>query len=198
MGLWFRSRIDSGIVALVAVGVITVPILGPQDMPVLRLGVGPAPFALVLPALVASGLVGVAQKGHPVYEAISGRPAGPLLAGLVLVALAVVCGLWAGLGLGTGSSAFALMAARNLAGYVGLGLAVVRMVGGVVPTASPVLYAVAVAVLGSADSSPWSWPLHRVSSVSALVAAGALLVVGLCVSVTPAALRASARRDVVA
>ena len=193
---WLRSRLDRGVLALLGVGVVMVPLLGGQDRPVPRLGIGPAPYALLLPALAAAALVGATQKGHFVYEATSRRPIGWLILGFNLTGLAVVAGLWS-LTAAPGGDAmsFSHMAIRNLAGYVGTGLVVLRLAGGAVASAAPVLYAVIVAVLGSSTAGVWSWPLYAATSPGAAVFAIMLLISGLVVATSPASLRKLARTD---
>jgi hypothetical protein len=197
MRAWLRCRVDPAVLAMLVTGAVTVPVLGSLEMPLIRLGAGPAPYALVLPAVTASGLVGACQRGHLVYESIACRPIGRILLCATLWALVVLSAVWAAIGTCAGGLSFDLMAARNLAGYVGIGLLLLRLVDGVVATAAPLVYAVAVGVLGSRHAALWSWPLHPTEGGDAFISASVLLVAGLRAVSSSEGLRALARRELV-
>lgn len=86
-------------------------------------------------------------------------------------------------------------AARDFAGYVGVGFVALRLVGGAAASAALVLYAVVVAVLGSPTDGLWSWPLYDSRSVSAAIYALTLLVAGMVAASSQQAFRALARAD---
>ncbi len=194
MRWWIASRMDRGALALVVLGLVAVPLLGSSTMPVLRIGFGPAPFVVLLPAIVAAGVVGLAQRGDLLHEATSPRPTGllsQLLVGSLFLAVSTV---WVLSGLLTSELGVCLIAARNLAGYLGVGLIALRMAGGVLGNAAPLVYAVTVAVLGSAEAGSWSWPLHDAGSGRAAAVVAGLFAVGLATGVGRQALRRGALR----
>ncbi len=194
MRWWLRAHLDVSALTLVALGVLTIPFWGSTEMPILRIGQGPATFVVFLPALVASGIVGAIQGGSALYEAMSARRAGALSRILAIAAAAAVALLWMAWGYISVEIEVALAAARNLAGYLGIGLIVLRISGGVVGGAAPVIYAVGVAVLGSTTSGVWAWPLYGGLDARGLAIAAIAGVAGLIFGAGRAALRVQARR----
>jgi hypothetical protein len=190
---WLRSRLDRAAWAVVLVGVVATPLLGASAMPVLRLGVGPAPFSVVLPALTAAGVVGVLRAGDPLHEARSVRPTGSFARLLVLAVVLAAAGVWAVTGAVAAQQDLTVVAVRNLVGYLGVGLLAVRFTAGPGGEAAPLLYAVVVAVLGS-PTAPWSWPLHGAPGTTALAATASLFAAGLLVGAGRGAARAAALR----
>jgi hypothetical protein len=191
---WVAARLDRASLGLIVLGLVAVPVWGSTAMPVLRLGFGSAPFVVLLPAFVATGVVGLAQKGDLLHEALSPRPTGLLSQVLVGLLLLGVGTAWVITGLVTSELDVSLTAARNLAGYLGVGLIALRVAGGVLGNAAPLLYAVTVAVLGSARAASWSWPLHEIRSGPAAVVVVGLFVIGITTGVGRSALRLGAVR----
>lgn len=198
MRWWLRARLDATVVLLVLVGACAVPLWGSAEMPILRLGIGPAPFVLLLPGIAAAGIIGSLQRGHFVAEARSVRPVDWLARALVLGWLLLVSLVWGIIGVVAADGELALLAIRNVTGYVGLGLIALRVTGGAFAPASPILYAVTVAVLGSAGAGAWSWPLYEVSRTVGFGLAIALLLVGIGVGTGRSWLRAQARNELAA
>lgn len=183
MNWWLKSRRDRPAWLLVFAGTALIPIFGGLAMPVLRLGLGPAPFSILLPALLATGVIGIVSGGSPVHEALARRPTGLLSRLTVVALLGAPTLIWAVSGALFTQGDLPLIAIRNLVGYLGVGFIALRLVGGTAGAATPVLYAVVVAVLGSETAGTWSWPLLDSSDRSGLTAAAALFVVGLAIGV---------------
>ncbi len=81
---------------------------------------------------------------------------------------------WLDFGLGLG-------VARNLVGYIGVGLILQYFVGSMYGPLAVALLPVCCALVGLGPGQnpyPWAWPLHESASVSAAAAALALFAVG--------------------
>lgn len=195
MRWWLRARLDRSIVLLIVIGSAAVVPWGAQEMPVVRLGLGPAPYVLLFPAIASTGFIGAVRRGDSVAEARSRRWVVGLTRAFIAGGILTICLVWGAFGaLGAGAD-LPQTAIRNLTGYIGLGLIANRMVGGSFAPVSAVVYAVAVSILGSSYAGIWSWPLYETSQLSGFIAAAALFAVGLVVGTSRASLRAQARSE---
>lgn len=194
MRWWWRAHTDLASCALVVFGVAGVALWGGSEMPVVRIGWGPAPYLVLLPAIAAAGIVGWAGRGHTLAEARSARPTGALarIAALALTGLAAA--LCVAALAGRGDTDLGLAAARNTLGYTGIGLAAGRLVGGRTAPALPVLYATFAAVLGSSRGHLAWWPMLDAGRLDGTVAAAVLFAVGVALGTGRSAARATALR----
>lgn len=159
-------------------------------MPVVRLGLGDAPFSVLLPSLIASGVASAVQRGPLNFEAVAVRPT-PLLfrATIVGVTLGVALIVTA-----IGGVPLATVTIRNLAGYLGAALLALRLVGGVAALVVAPASAVAASVLGSDDSIVW-WVLHPASDWPSIAVASLLFLVGGWAGTSRTTMRARAVLD---
>lgn len=176
MSLWLKAHADPWALVLVALGAMVIALIGANPMPILRLGFGNAPFVVLVPAIIASALVALMQRGLPTFEAVSSRRTPVYLIGGVAVVVAITGLLW----LATGSRSGAGMGFRNLCGYIGVSLILLRLLGGIAAKAFAPAVAVAVSVLGSTDSLLW-WPMFDAGDRGAMAIAIGLFVIGLVV-----------------
>lgn len=142
-------------------------------MPVLRLGLGDAPFSVLLPALIATGVASGLQRGLLGFEAVAVRPT-PFVSRSAIVA--VIFGITLTV-FATGGTSLAGVTARNLCGYLGAALLSFRLFGGLAALIVAPASAVVASVLGSDGSIVW-WVLRPAGHWPSLVAAGVLFLVG--------------------
>ena len=187
MTLWLRSHADPVSLALLLVSVVSVSLVGSVPMPIVRLGLGGAPFTVLLPAIAATGILGLVQRGLPVYEAVAVRPT-PLLLRCSLTSLFLIA---AAITLLLGGQSIAVTATRNLCGYTGLALLTLWLLGSVAALAVAPALAVVVAVLGSSDTDIW-WPIRDGSHLPSLAIAGLLCLLGVWFGSTRWSMRARA------
>jgi hypothetical protein len=79
-----------------------------------------------------------------------------------------------------------LLPARNLAGFTGIALLTARISGAHLSWIVPLIFAVAVLLIGapgSADSAAWAWPVQPPTDAVALASAATLLAAGLTTAV---------------
>ena len=136
---------------------------------------------IVVP-LAAAMVVG-ASAGSPFgeSEATASRPLWPLRGGhlILLVAIAAVALALAVLRWSAHDSAWTLV--RNLAGFTGLTLLAVRVLGSGLSWALPLGYAIlsSLALRPGEQPSPWAWPALAATDRAAAVIAIGLLLAGL-------------------
>lgn len=180
--LWMRARMSPTGLALIGVGLVASALLGAWAMPIIRVGLGKAPFSVLIPVLPALGILALTASPLPLNEARARRRGMFLLRlGWVAAWLGLCCVALAADGFWTGN-AQALESIRNILGYYGCA-ALIHVVGGrLLAYAAPATYAVAVAILGSDGDGAWSWPIHSGDSMSSWVAAAALACLGAVIA----------------
>ncbi|MFE4218656.1 hypothetical protein [Streptomyces sp. NPDC056844] len=107
--------------------------------------------------------------------------------------LAITLGLGAAF---TADSSMSLAAARNLLGYLGIGLIAQYLAGHVYGPLTVALVPVVCALIGLGPGGrpfPWTWPLHEASSPLAATASLLLLTAGIAATTLLAPRRAASR-----
>lgn len=183
---WIRSRRVVPVLVLVAI-LLVLLMLWPTKIlpsPTLVPGSAGAPLGVVLPAMLAAAGVAVLAGGAPALEITAVRSTTWLnrcwalaligLSGVVMAAIAVAT---------VGGPM--VIAGRNLAGFLGIGLLLGMVSRGSAPLLL-VLYMIALTTLGNArDPEVWAWPLAPSADVRAAALAAALLVAGLLAGCAP-------------
>jgi hypothetical protein len=185
--LWLKAHFEPAGVFLIALALVADGWIGSRPMPIVRLGLGDAPYSVLVPALVATGVVSATQRGLVDYEALARRPA-PLLLRACITCLVVVAGVTVLL---LGGSSLAVVSTRNLCGYIGIGLVVLRFASGVAAMVVAPCFAVVTAVLGSNNSAIW-WALRPAAHWPSIVAALLLFVLGIGLGASRASMRVRA------
>jgi hypothetical protein len=181
---WFVQRRLSWppVLAILTVTALTM-LLGELPFPVPSLGLGPLlrmSLAMFLPSLIACA-VGAVTTGGLEREAIARRPLGLIDTtwNILLTAIAAAPHLV----LVTATSApGAGEAARNVFGFLGVGLVARKVLRGAGVTAAPALFAIVTAVLSTTYSSAWiSWPYRPDGDRTTWVVAGGIWILGLVI-----------------
>ncbi|MFI1831457.1 hypothetical protein ACH41E_34180 [Streptomyces sp. NPDC020412] len=184
MTWWLRVHLVPAACAGVLACLVLAPLLAGSALPVPSLlgGLGTGiPVPLVLPAVPAGFLLYALSRGPFEHEATAVRPVRGYRAGLYAGAAVVAAALglaeaqWLDFDLGPA-------VARNLVGYLGVGLIVQSLAGAAYGPVAVAAVPVGCALVGLPAGGrpyPWTWPLHEGPSPSASAAALGLFAVGL-------------------
>lgn len=179
---WFRSRASLVSVLVAGLSLLLAGIMGGDPLPLPRIAIGPAPFALLLPAIAAACVMTWLSGGIPALEAISSRRLYALELSLALSILACLfaCTLVFGddRALSLESQGGSPVLLRNTVGYIGVGLIARRWLGASASSGIPVLWAVVAAVIGSPEEPVVWWALAPGHSVVAFLVSTVLFTVG--------------------
>lgn len=180
--LWVRARWSWTALALLTVGLVSAVLISSAAMPIMRVGLGTAPFSVVLPALPAIGVLVLTASPLPLEEARAVRTGTYLTRALWAVGLLGICGLFLWCGGQMTGDVRVLESARNLCGYYGLA-ALISVVGGrLLAYAVPAGYAVAVSILGTRGRGIRVWPLDASGDGTSWAVALGLGALGVVVS----------------
>lgn len=187
---WFvRARHPLAILVVIALATVVSLVLVDVVLPIPQLA-GPVtlgvPAALFAPAFSAAAIVAaLSESPRPVDEGAA-RPvrwldrlfvtASTVLGAVILTVLGVLL-----------EESLLVAGARNLVGYVGIGLLARALVGPRPAAVAPVAVAVFVGTFGqSVDPALWAWPLHAAGSTASAVVALGMFVGGAAVMSTRA------------
>jgi len=179
---WYLAarRLGAVLGAVVVITVLTVAWAG-IPLPVPHLGGGVTlgvPAALLLPAGTAVAIVAAFAGAGAHVEGVAARPLAALDRAVCCVLVAAASGALLGVAVVWHQPLLAA-GARNLAGFVGIGLIARPLLGPRAAPAAPVVAALLVGVFGqSTDPSAWFWPLRATGDVFAGAAAGATALLG--------------------
>ncbi|WP_327175750.1 hypothetical protein OG599_10735 [Streptomyces sp. NBC_01335] len=187
MNWWHRAHTTPFTAAVLTATMLLVPLLGGSSLPIPSLLNGASagiPVPLVLPAIPAALILQALNRVPHVYDTTAVRPVNRYRAGTLTAAalLATVLGLGASC---AADSSMPLAAARNLVGYLGIGLIARYLVGHVYAPVAIALVPVLCALIGLGPGGrpfSWTWPLHEASSPIAAATSLLLLVGGMVVT----------------
>lgn len=188
---WFvRSRVKPAMlgVLLAAIAALALSVTFPSFSRTAEV-----PLRLFVPAVIAAALLAPLGGGMPHREAQALRPLGrldslcALVPGAVIALLICVAGLLVDIEY--------MASARNVLGYVGVGLILRRILGLSQGIGAMMLYAVLVSSIGNVYRPGVKyWPLGTPDNLVSLVSATSLLAVGLWIGTGRNLLSAAARR----
>lgn len=183
MNWWMRVHAVLACAAALLICFILAPLLAGSALPIPSLlgGLGSGiPLPLVLPVVPACVVLYAMSRAPRETDAAAVRPVAAyraaLAAGTAVAALALgFCEMqWLDFDLGLG-------VARNLIGYLGVGLVVQRVVGAKYGPLAAAMTPVGCALIGMGPGRrpyAWAWPLHEATSALAAVVALALFAIG--------------------
>ncbi|MFH8929060.1 hypothetical protein ACH4D4_18570 [Streptomyces pristinaespiralis] len=183
MTWWLRVHMVHLSFACVLACFVLAPLLAGSALPVPSLmgGFGAGiPLPLVLPVAPVCVLLHAMSRAPAEADVTAVRPVGSYrtfmfgCVALVTVSLGLIEAQWLDFGLGLGT-------ARNLVGYLGVGLIVQHFLGSVYGPPAVAAVPVVCALIGLGPGRrpyPWAWPLHEGASVLAAAAALGLFAVG--------------------
>ncbi|HEY8503350.1 MAG TPA: hypothetical protein VIL46_02130 [Gemmataceae bacterium] len=188
MSLWLRARRAPAAAAAVLLTAAALAAVKERLVPVPNLLGNPQldiPLAVFVPLPAVTVLARGLTAGDPLVEAVAGRPLPLLDAVLALAAATAALGVdaaaWA-----AGASPLALAAGRNTLGYVGLMLLGRRLLGSEAAGLLPVGFVILTTLFGAGPGRRplwWAWPLEAAGTARAWALAGALLALGLALTV---------------
>lgn len=181
---WLRSRASLGAAVMVVASTVGMARIGLNEMPLPRIVVGVAPFFIFLPAFVGTALIWVVDRGHHLAEARSGRAMSWASGAALVVLVGIVCAAWVILLMPAWGESLTWQAIRSVLGYCGVALVAHRYFGGRIGAAAPILYAVAVAVMGRDRGGVGWWPLLDASRRDAWLLVGGLCCMGVVMATT--------------
>jgi hypothetical protein len=183
---WLRAHTALLCTATLIATLLLAPLLAGSTLPIpsLLAGVNTGiPIPLVLPVIPAAIVLHAMNRVPQAYNTTAVRPVQRYRVGLPLtacIAAAVLAGAEAYLI----DFPLAFAVARNLAGYLGVGLIVQRLAGAQYGPLSVAIVPVVCALVGLGPTGrpfAWTWPVHE--APSALAAAAAICLFGIGMSV---------------
>lgn len=195
---FLRQRLPFLAVLLVAAGWLAVLQFHGSVVPLPSFLSGVFLVGYLAPSLVAAGIIGSAQASTAaLHESLSPRPVGWADRGWVPLLTLLAGGSWlAAAWWEAMAPPDAVAAARNLVGFVGVGLVARRVAPGATAAAAPVYLAVLAAVLGAPQVVILSWVHAEASVVWAAMMAAAWGVIGWLVGTGRAPLREAALQGI--
>lgn len=184
MRLWVASRRPLFLVVACIGFVALVVVFGSSNVPVPSLGEGsllPVPFAVFLPLAPTAVVVFCLSNTHPSIEAVAVRRVGWLdgaglivFAGFALVSCYAAHVLW--------DADASVQGARNLVGYLGIGVACLVMFNSRAASFLPAAFAVIVSTFGrtvGVSEAWWAWPLAAIDVPLAAAQVGILFLTAI-------------------
>lgn len=187
MTWWLRSRRGPALLFAIVAQLALTWILGETLVPSPSLAEGAItrlPAIVFLPLVVASTIYFSLEASGGAIEVAGVRRTAVMDAALVASALATL--VVGGVVIDALGGAFTGEAARNTAGYVGLGLIAAKLLGSRAGSVAPAAYVVLVASTSSRTSGLsrlWSWPADNPLTARSVIVAGILCVLGLLATV---------------
>lgn len=184
MKWWLRAHAALLCAVSLMVTLLLAPVLAGSTLPIPSLFGGLStgiPVPLVLPVIPAAVVLHAMSRVPGTYETTAVRPVLRYQAGLPLAACAIALVVTV-VEAHAADLPLALAVARNLMGYLGVGLVVHSFAGPQYGPLSVAVVPVFCAVVGLGPSGrpfTWAWPVHEASSPLAAACAGSLFGLGL-------------------
>ncbi|MGW0858717.1 hypothetical protein [Streptomyces sp. NPDC002690] len=197
MNWWHRAHTTPLTAAILTATMLLAPLVGGSRLPIPSLLSGMSsgiPVSLVLPAIPAALTLYTLNRVPHVYYTTAVRPVNRYQAAVLTAAALLATALGLGVAYATDSST-PLAAARNFAGYLGIGLIAQYLAGHIYAPITIALVPVLCALIGLGPGGrpfSWTWPLHGAASPIAATTSLLLLTVGIVT--TRLAPRRSTRR----